>query len=54
MTYSDAPLTPVRLMPGKKSFSKNLFDLSLTTLPQKYDAPIILNAGKLASLLNIC
>lgn len=50
MTYSAAPLTPVRLMPGKRSFSQHLFDLSLTTLPQKYAAPIVLNVGKLASL----
>lgn len=53
MTYSDAPLTPVRLMPGKRSFSQNLFNLSQTTLPQKYDGPIILNAGKLASLKHL-
>ncbi|MPC88503.1 hypothetical protein E2C01_083409 [Portunus trituberculatus] len=46
MTYCDAPLIPVRLMPGRSSFSQSLFDLSLAALPQKYDAPILLNAGK--------
>ncbi|KAG0726255.1 hypothetical protein GWK47_036985 [Chionoecetes opilio] len=50
MAYSDAPLIPVRLMPGKRSFSQNLFNLSDTTLPQKYDAPIPLKAAKVVSL----
>ena len=29
MTYCDVLLTPVRLVPGRKSLSKSLFDLSL-------------------------
>ena len=48
----DALLTPVRLIPGRRSLSQSQFDLSqaLAALPQKYDAPIPLNAGQLASL----
>ncbi|MPC71348.1 hypothetical protein E2C01_065625 [Portunus trituberculatus] len=34
----------------KLIFYQSLFDLSLATLTQKYDAPILLNAGKLTSL----
>ena len=47
-----APLTPARLIPGRRSLSQSQFDLSqaLAALPQKYDAPIPLNAGQLASL----
>ena len=48
----DALLTPARLIPGIRSLSHSQFDLSqaLAALPQKYDAPIPLNAGQLASL----
>lgn len=47
--YCDAPLTPVREMPGR-SLSQSVLDLSVAALPQKYDAPIPLNVAKLQVL----
>ncbi|KAK3893680.1 hypothetical protein Pcinc_002508 [Petrolisthes cinctipes] len=50
MDYSDAPLNPVRLMPGKKAFSQKVFNLADVQLSQKYNAPIALNEAKIVSL----